>query len=74
MEILRFTFRLWSGTSRLATSGEKISEFWKYHLDSGTWDTLLTDTALEDYAIDRCSRVAKWRMDVERCDKEWEVM
>lgn len=53
---------------------EKISEFWKYNLDSGTWDTLLTDAALEDYAIDKCTHEVERRMNVERCDKEWEVM
>lgn len=53
---------------------QRITEFWKYNLNTWTWDPALTDIPLQDYVINKCNLETTRRLEVERGDKEWEVM
>lgn len=51
---------------------QRITEFWKYNLNCGTWDPALTEASLEAYCIDKCNIETVRRIDIERGDKNWE--
>lgn len=51
----------------------RIFETWKYSLNCGIWDPMLTEASLEAYAIDKCKLETVRRLNVERGYKEWET-
>lgn len=53
---------------------QKIAEFWQYNLNSYVWDPTLTEASLESYCIDKCKCERTRERNIERGDKEWEVV
>ena len=51
---------------------QRISEFWKYNLNTGTWDPMLTEASLDAYIVDKCNFETVRRIKVQRGDKDWE--
>lgn len=52
---------------------ERITERWKYNIDTHVWDPTLTETSLDTYCIDECILATANRAAVERGDKEWKA-
>jgi hypothetical protein len=52
---------------------ERVTEWWKYNIDTHVWDPTLTEVSLNAYCIDECNLATANRIAVERGDKEWEA-